>query len=131
MQRQPRSWWPTATACCGPRTTCPCWRRRDRVTLVLALLDDPEDVEILDDGCFTTVKVRNVDLSDERIAQIELIGGDLRVRGRSDDLRLELRLYRDGRPESVGRACSSWADWPDDQQEFAVDLSFPRVPAPG
>lgn len=104
---------------------------RDRVDLVLALLDDPEDVEILDDGCFTTVKVGTVDLSDERIAQVELIGGDLRVRGRSDDLRLELRLYRDGRPESVGRACSSWADWPDDQQEFAVDLSFPRVPAPG
>lgn len=103
---------------------------RDRVTLVLALLGDPQDVEILDDGSFTTVKVRVVDLSDERIAQIELIGGDLRVWGPSDGQRLELRLYRNGRPASIGLACSPWADWPDDQQECAVDLSCPRVPTP-
>ena len=101
-----------------------------RVTLALAILDDPEDVDILDDGVFVTVKVTPPALSEQQIEHLELLGGDLRIWGSEEALNLELRLRCDGSPEGAVVIGGAWEQWPEAGQELAVDVSADRTPRP-
>ena len=103
---------------------------QDRVSLALAVLGDPEDVEILDDGAFVTMKIRTDALSDQQTADLELIGGDLRVWGPEGALHLELRVRRDSCPEGAVVIGGAWADWPEGGQDLVVDVSADRLPRP-
>lgn len=79
-----------------------------------------------DDGTFVlwTATVRN----EASAARIAGLGGDLRVLGSADTLRVELRLCRDGRPDCSIPAVAPGGAWPDDG-EFAVDFARGQLSA--
>lgn len=101
----------------------------DRVALALALIAEPDSVEVLDDGAFITVNIAVPVLPDRAIAQLELIGGDLRVWGSSPALHVELRLCRDGRPAGTWTH-RGWSEWADTDREAVVDVTADRLPSP-
>lgn len=96
---------------------------RDRLQLVLALLDDPGTALIHDDGVQVTIEGTIRD-PERCIAILEGIGGDLRVLaegGGESPLRLVLRLDRAGRPFGVHVAISPDEPWPS-EDPFAIDF---------
>ena len=96
---------------------------RDRLRLVLALLDDPGAARIHDDGLQVTIEGTIRD-PERCIGILEGIGGDLRVLaegGGETPLRLLLRLDRAGRPFGVDVAIAPDAPWPS-EDPFAIDF---------
>ena len=74
---------------------------------------------IEDDGTFVTWRA---DLADESpVAALAELGGDLRVLAPPGRLCVELRLCRDGRPDTSIPVVGAQARWPD-CQELAVDF---------
>lgn len=78
-----------------------------------------------DDGTFVTWSVPFRD--DLPLAQLEGLGGDLRVIGPIGARRIELRLCRDGRPDPSMPRVAYDAAWPD-VEELAVDFGGADVP---
>jgi CheY-like chemotaxis protein len=101
--------------------TLPC-DTRDRLRLALALVGDAAAGTVVDDGEFVTLRVPGVDTADvELLARLELLGGDLRLLS-DGDTRLELRLYRDGRPDGIEHTVSPAGAWPPVPAPIAIDF---------
>lgn len=98
---------------------------RDRVRVVLALLDHPEHARLDDDGSIVTVEGR-ISAPERWVALLEGIGGDLRVitdAGGDEEagLRMLLRLDRRGLPLGVEVAIGPEDPWPA-TGTFAIDF---------
>lgn len=104
---------------------------RDRVRVVLAILDDPESVRVDDDGSFVTIEGR-ISAPERWVGLLDGIGGDLRVitdEDASDEdapLRLLLRLDRRGLPHGVETAVAPGDSWPE-EGAFAIDFDGVEV----
>jgi CheY-like chemotaxis protein len=76
--------------------------------------------EICDDGTFVVLRAAPPD--EFVLSQLELLGGDLRVLTRSGEPTLELRLFRDGRPDASVPVVGADAAWPA-AAELAIDFA--------
>jgi len=95
---------------------------RERVQLVLSMLDAPDRGRVDDDGVFITIEGALRD-PEGTSALLEGVGGDLRVLATGDEdapLRLLLRLDRRGRPAGVECAVAPDEPWPA-AGPFAID----------
>lgn len=93
----------------------------DRFTLALALAGaSAAAARVEDDGTHATL-IAPLVAGDAAIARLELLGGDLQVRGEAGrGLHFALRVWRDGRPEAATVAVPLGAPWPQ-ARAIAVD----------
>lgn len=104
-----------------PLAALPC-DTRDRLRLAMALIGDVADATVVDDGEFVTLRVPRMAAVDAGLlAQLELLGGDLRLLN-DGDTRLELRVYRDGRPDGFDRTLRPADAWPPAPVPIAIDF---------
>lgn len=85
------------------------------------------DGELLDDGTFVVLRAPLRD--DAALPALEALGGDLRVLTPAGHPIVELRWYRDGRPDGALPVVAPDAPWPG-AGPFAVDFSG-AAPVPG
>ena len=89
----------------------------DRIELVRQLCGP---VVVFDDGEFVAI---SADLPDEStLALLEPLGGDLRVTTPFGSPRVELRLFRDGRPDGIAATVAPSDDWESATGPVAIDF---------
>ncbi len=93
---------------------------------LLGQLPPHASVELLDDGTFVVVSAKAAAVAMPTIA---VSGGDLQQWVRGEQACVELRLYRDGRPEAAMPIVRATTVWPAGG-EFAVDFHDCKVSEP-
>lgn len=94
---------------------------RDRLELAWILAGRDPGARVRDEGDIVTFEAALPHDEDPVLSQLGELGGDLRVLHRDGVPRLELRLYRDGRPD--GSTTVRWGErWPEAPEAVAVDL---------
>jgi len=98
---------------------------RDRLRLAWALAGCDPEARVLDEGDIVTLEAVLQHDDDPVLSQLGELGGDLRVLVADGVPRLELRLYRDGRPD--GSTLVRWDErWPEAPEPVAVNLDGDR-----
>ncbi|MDP6931241.1 MAG: response regulator [Planctomycetota bacterium] len=80
------------------------------------------DAHVLDDGSMVTLYLPLAAEDESVISDLERLGGDLRVLGQDGGLMVELRLYRDGRPDDLMTCVKSTDPFPGGDDPVAVDF---------
>ncbi len=101
---------------------------RDRVELVRAMVRSrheigDDDISVLDDGAFVTVRALLTDDDDQLQQSVGRIGGDVRCLDRDGRPVLELRFFRSGQRQESDRVIGPNEPWPQGQETIAVDFS--------
>jgi CheY-like chemotaxis protein len=94
---------------------------RDRLTLAWLLAGADPHSAVRDDGACAVLETPLSAAGERKLPHIEALGGDARVLQNDDGLRLELRVFRDGRPEGT-IAVPFDAPWPAAPAALAIDL---------
>ncbi len=94
----------------------------DRVRLVLTLAGEKgAEGRISDDGNLITLRIPWSG-TEAALAQIETLGGDLRVLADEAETTLEYRVRRDGCPEGFSGPLGPETPWPENARSLAIDL---------